>query len=294
MKLHLFLRLAFMALAAVIAWGSVAAQEAHFKRGDANQDDVVNTTDLGVIGDALSRFIRGDANIDGQVTLADAAVIGSMLPQFKRGDANQDDAVNLTDSIYLNNYLFQGGPAPPCMDAADVNDDGSVNNSDPIYLNNWLYKGGPAPPPPGPSTCSYDPTEDTVSCLNTWCVEADQGCKDAADLDDSGTLEITDYNYLILWLFHGGPAPQPPFPDCGVDPIPDSMDCRGGNVCVNWVAPCWDAADINDDGLFGWYDYLDLEDYLLSGGPQPPPPGPLTCGPDPTPDSLGCENPICQ
>jgi hypothetical protein len=32
---------------------------------------------------------------------------------FKRGDCNQDETTNLTDGIFLLNFLFLGGPAPP-------------------------------------------------------------------------------------------------------------------------------------------------------------------------------------
>ena len=75
-----------------------------------------------------------------------------------RGDANSDHNVNLSDVVYLNNYLFSGGPAPPCMNQADANDDGRVDISDPVYILNWLYMGGSAPPSPGPynTTCTVD------------------------------------------------------------------------------------------------------------------------------------------
>ena len=86
-----------------------------------------------------------------------------------RGDANNDHAVNVSDVIYLNNYLYQGGPAPPCMNQADVNDDAVVNGSDPVYLLNWLYGDGPAPPWPGASnsTC-VDERNSYISC-NSNC-----------------------------------------------------------------------------------------------------------------------------
>jgi hypothetical protein len=76
-----------------------------------------------------------------------------------RGDSNNDHTVNVTDVIYLNSYLYNGGPAPPCMNQADANDDGRVDVSDPIYLLNYLFQGGPAPPWPGPNNiyCVNDP-----------------------------------------------------------------------------------------------------------------------------------------
>ena len=75
-----------------------------------------------------------------------------------RGDANNDAVVDGSDPVYLNAYLFNGGPAPPCMNQADANDDGAVDISDSIYLLSWLYSGGPEPPAPGPfnTECTVD------------------------------------------------------------------------------------------------------------------------------------------
>lgn len=80
-------------------------------------------------------------------------------PRFHRGDPNDDGAVNITDGIFVLNYLFLGGPAPSCLEAANANDDGSVNITDGIFILNYLFLGGPAPPDPGPadSPCGPDP-----------------------------------------------------------------------------------------------------------------------------------------
>lgn len=66
---------------------------------------------------------------------------------FFRGDVNGDGAITLTDAVYLDNYLFVGGPAPPCLEAADANDDGSINISDVVFILAYLFQGGPAPSP---------------------------------------------------------------------------------------------------------------------------------------------------
>ena len=81
----------------------------------------------------------------------DARIIG-------RGDANNDGTVNLTDAVMINNFLFNGGPQPPCMNQADANDDGQVSISESNFIMNWLFLGGPAPPSPGPfnHTCTQD------------------------------------------------------------------------------------------------------------------------------------------
>jgi hypothetical protein len=75
-----------------------------------------------------------------------------------RGDASSDGVVNMADATCITNYLFLGGPAPPCMNQADANNDGVVNTSDAIFLLAWLYNGGSPPPAPGPynTVCTLD------------------------------------------------------------------------------------------------------------------------------------------
>jgi len=42
--------------------------------------------------------------------------------RFVRGDANADGEVNLSDSVATLQYLFLGGGAPSCLEAADADD----------------------------------------------------------------------------------------------------------------------------------------------------------------------------
>ena len=75
-----------------------------------------------------------------------------------RGDSNLNYKVDMTDALMINNWLFSGGPAPPCLNQADANDDGRVDVSDSTFILNWLFMGGPAPPSPGPynTICRLD------------------------------------------------------------------------------------------------------------------------------------------
>ena len=77
--------------------------------------------------------------------------------KFRRGDSNADGGCNITDGIFTLNFLFLGGPEPPCSEAADANNDGGLNITDGIYVLNYLFLGGPEPPPPGPTDCGVDP-----------------------------------------------------------------------------------------------------------------------------------------
>ena len=89
---------------------------------------------------------------------------------FRRGDSNASGDLNITDGVFVLNYLFLGGPEPPCQDAADSDDNGQLNITDGVRILNYLFLGGPAPPAPGPETCGPDPTEDELPpCVYTSC-----------------------------------------------------------------------------------------------------------------------------
>ena len=77
------------------------------------------------------------------------------------------------------------------------------------------------------------------------------------DADGNGSTNITDPITVLARLFLGG-------------------------------APlyCEDAADSNDDGQLNMTDPILLLLYLFGGGEPPASPGPVDCGPDPTPDTF--------
>lgn len=65
----------------------------------------------------------------------------------RRGDANDDGFVNAGDPVYIVNFVFKGGSAPPTVYHGDANADGSVNVADAVFVINYVFKGGPAPGP---------------------------------------------------------------------------------------------------------------------------------------------------
>ncbi|MBI4606318.1 MAG: hypothetical protein HY721_30505 [Planctomycetes bacterium] len=83
---------------------------------------------------------------------------------FRRGDADGSGSLGIGDAIFLLGYLFLGGRAPPCLDAADSGDSGALDLSDAVFVLELLFLGGREPLPPGPSTCGPDPTEDALAC----------------------------------------------------------------------------------------------------------------------------------
>jgi hypothetical protein len=73
--------------------------------------------------------------------------------------------------------------------------------SDPIAALFYLFLGGPEP-----------------------------ACLDAADADDSGSLDISDPVFCLLWMFSNGTDFSEPFARLAEDPTSDHLDCAGGFV----------------------------------------------------------------
>lgn len=82
---------------------------------------------------------------------------------FLRGDVDGNGVVEITDAVNLLNFLFLGGRAPNCLDAADFQDRGHVDISDAISVLGFLFLGGTAPRVPFPNA-GIDPTEDDLPC----------------------------------------------------------------------------------------------------------------------------------
>ena len=56
-------------------------------------------------------------------------------------------------------------------------------------------------------------------------------CEKAGDIDDSGSLEITDVVFLLRYLFSDSPPPPAPFPECSDDPTQDALSCASPLPC---------------------------------------------------------------
>ncbi|TSC75620.1 MAG: Regulator of chromosome condensation [Parcubacteria group bacterium Gr01-1014_31] len=143
-------------------------------------------------------------------------------------------------------------------------------------------------------------------------------CLDAADANDNGGVTSADADYVLAYLFRGGPAPAAPYPAKGNDSTADSLNCGeqgGGASGISFLRgdanadgrvdqsdtvrineylndrgsiSCLDAADTNDDGVVSTMDARALQGFLFLGSyPSPRQPYP-TVGLDTTTDGLGC------
>ena len=84
--------------------------------------------------------------------------------RFLRGDAGCSFTVELSDAVFVFDFLFRGGPAPECPDAADADDSGEISISDGIAILNRLFRGGELAPPVG--RIGPDPTLDALACYS--------------------------------------------------------------------------------------------------------------------------------
>jgi hypothetical protein len=83
----------------------------------------------------------------------------------------------------------------------DVNGDGAIDISDPVKILFGLFAG------------------------------LDLACEDAADVDDSGVLDLSDVLRDLRYLFLEGAPPAAPWPGCGIDPTDDSLGCGAHPSC---------------------------------------------------------------
>lgn len=136
-------------------------------------DDSVSVGDLlsvelppeGVLtpGGLITQFVLIDS-VSTPVREFQATPVEVTSAPFIRGDANQSGTTDIADVIYLLSFLFIGGDAPPCRDAADSNSDGVLDSADAIYSASHYFSEGPPPMAPYPN-CGSIPEGDCISAL---------------------------------------------------------------------------------------------------------------------------------
>jgi formylglycine-generating enzyme required for sulfatase activity len=98
--------------------------------------------------------------------------------------------------VHAENHFLRG----------DVDQRGTLELSDAIQIFGFLFLG-----------------TEKLSCL------------DGADANDSGAVDISDGLYILNFLFLGGPSPPLPYPQYGIDPTADSLDCPAAPSCETTV-----------------------------------------------------------
>ena len=92
----------------------------------------------------------------------------------------------------------------------------------------WYTNGGRSQRNPGAANGSgaVDVSDAITTLAYLFSHGTDGDCGDRFDTNDTGSLDLADAIYTLTYLFAEGPAPPAPFPEPGVDPTDDGLDCR--------------------------------------------------------------------
>lgn len=114
-------------------------------------------------------------------------------------DFNTDGILDVAVASLSNNSIsiFLGEESQEVFVRGDVNGSSNINIADPVLLLESLFASGGGIP----------------------------GCLDSLDANDDGLIDISDPIYVLQFLFISGTGIPLPYPDCGVDPTDDTLDC---------------------------------------------------------------------
>lgn len=95
---------------------------------------------------ALSYRFDTKTITDLSVGIQDADTVDFELnPTAVCGDVNGSGNVDVDDIVYLNYYVYYGGPAPSPLWTGNVDCSGGIDIDDLVYLTNYVYNSGPVP-----------------------------------------------------------------------------------------------------------------------------------------------------
>ena len=262
---------------------------------------------------AIDNSARRPRVVNTEVVVSDQA--GGQA-SFQRGDANGNGIINVTDASFVLNYLFLGGPAPPCAKSADSDDDGQLQIADAVGLLGFLFLGGSAPAEPS-GRCGTGPNPGQSDMRGLSPVRVDQWRREMlptrrawharrewqfpSGACDSGLRSLVERNLRAGTLFRGDcnfsqRGQGTPVDVADAAAVMSSLFAQG----LDAFAPsCEDACDCDDNGIIDANDALCILSYLFQSGGFPASPGPgfeLTDGGvratapglDPTLDGLTC------
>jgi hypothetical protein len=81
---------------------------------------------------------------------------------YHRGDSDNNGQLQLTDAVRILGYLFLGGVAPTCLDAADTDGNNQLQLTDAVRILGFLFLGQVPPVSPGPPPGACGPDNDAT------------------------------------------------------------------------------------------------------------------------------------
>ena len=161
--------------------------------GIPNECDIDQTQGDDCDGNGEDDNCQVDTDADGTIDVCDDDLDGDGIPN--ECDVDQVPGVDQNADGILDScqeFFIRG----------DCNTIGTIDIADGIFLLGYLFSG-------------FDPST----------------CADACDVNDDAAIDISDAIFILAALFTGGDFPPAPFPDCGVDPTDDLLDCESFGVC---------------------------------------------------------------
>lgn len=141
------------------------------------------------------------------------------------GDVNDCGMYDAMDIVFLVDWLWNSGPAPPIMAQADANCDCVVDAMDLLYILEDMWMWGPDPCNACNLLCwdddccvvrgdldgDGDADADDLAWWNEWIppLPGGEDCDAVKDVDGSGFSDGMDLVYFIDYIFNGGPPPVP-------------------------------------------------------------------------------------
>ncbi|MGE4618261.1 MAG: hypothetical protein AAEJ04_00470, partial [Planctomycetota bacterium] len=155
--------------------------------------------------DGQTDSCQDDTDSDGTIDPCDPDLDGDGIDndcdidQTAGADCNENGTLDSCDISAGEADNNTNGVPDACEETffirGNANNDSSVDLGDGILILGYLF------------------VNDTIPCLSS------------ADTTDDGQIDITDAIFIFTYQFVGGAAPSAPFPDCGGDPTPDTLEC---------------------------------------------------------------------
>jgi len=129
-------------------WTSILGMPVEFTLQAGGATELLLRVPVGAVGDEPMEYREVLEFDDGREefgTIPVSVVAPVDLGERLRGDVDADGTLGMSDGMAVANFLFRGGEAPSCSDAADFNSDDRVDLADVIGLLHHLFLGSPAP-----------------------------------------------------------------------------------------------------------------------------------------------------
>ena len=127
---------------------------------------------------ALQFFAFVDGDCYGSPPLACGATVPPTNTYIQGLCNGTGTLLQISSAVFFLNYLFVGGPDPPCLKACDSNGDGNGDLSDGVFVLAYLFLGGPPPPSWVDSTGDVEPDPTCVSAgVGDDCAASHEACR---------------------------------------------------------------------------------------------------------------------